>query len=111
MSDNHTSGRLPEKPLLDTDRDLYRLIRKKAFERALQLLEDPNAKIPAGQLLSFAAKLAGIDKPDQENKPQIKNQNIFAILPGLPEERQKQILDGFEKELSKARKELNRGEP
>lgn len=98
--------------LRKTDEDLFEQIRHHSFRRALKMLKDPKVDIPPGQLLAFVSKV-GDDFGGKEvsDKPQIKQQNIFAILPGLPPERQEQILSQFEKELTKARKELTSGGP
>lgn len=107
VSDNPTEGHPPERPpnfKLTEDQ-----IKRRTYKRVLELLQS-DEKIPPGQLLAFAAKIGFQWEPTQE-KPQIQRMNIFAILNGLPEERQEQILDEFGKELTKARKELNRGKP
>ena len=92
----------------DFSREENRL-RKVANSRLLKLLEDPDAEVPAGQLMAFVSKVGFRVEAEKNDQPQIRQQNIFAILPGLPPERQEQILAGFEKEIQKARKELPRG--
>lgn len=88
-------------------------LRKVANARLLKLLEDPDAEVPAGQLMAFVAKVGFRVEPEKVEKQAIQTQNIFAILGGLPPERQDQIIDGFQKQLDnarKARKELPSGE-
>ena len=84
-------------------------LRKLANARLYKLLKDPNAEVPAGQLMAFVSKIGFRVEPEKNDQPKIQNQNIFAILPGLPPERQEQILAGFEREIQKARKELPSG--
>lgn len=80
-----------------------------ALKRFLKLLKDPKSEIPPGQLMSFLGKVGYRVEQEKPEHNQIKQQNIFAILPGLPPERQEQILAGFEREIQKARKELPSG--
>ena len=87
-------------------------LRKIANKRLLKLLEDENAEVPAGQLMAFVAKVGFQVQAEKPEQTKIENQNIFAILPGLPEDRQEQILSSFEsqiKQARKARKELPSG--
>ena len=84
-------------------------LRTLANERLRKLLEDPDAEVPAGQLMAFVSKIGFRVEVEKNEQPKIQNQNIFAILPGLPPERQEQILAGFEKQIKQARKELPRG--
>ena len=84
-------------------------LRKIANKRLLRLLEDENAEVPPGQLMAFVAKVGFQVQAEKPERTQIENQNIFAILPGLPEERREQILSSFERQIRQARKELPSG--
>jgi hypothetical protein len=55
------------------------------------MLQDPDAKVPFGQLATFVAKVGFNPETAKTEGTQIKQQNILAILPGLPEERRGQI--------------------
>lgn len=108
MSDNPTEGLPIEKPQMPDFSLVENRIRRKAYRRVIELL-DSDEKIPAGQLMAFVAKIGFTREPDKTDRPSIQRQNIFAILTGLPEARQREILDGFGQELDKARKELGSG--
>lgn len=108
MSDNPTEGLPIEKPQIPDFSLVENRIRRKAYRRVMELL-DSDEKIPPGQLLSFVAKIGFTREPDKSDRPNIQRQNIFAILTGLPPERQREILDGFGRELETARKELESG--
>ena len=84
-------------------------LRTVANARLLKLLEDPDADVPAGQLMAFVSKVGFRIEPEKNDQPKIQNQNIFAVLPGLPEERRIEILNGMQKQIDTARKELPRG--
>ena len=61
--------------------------------------------------MAFVAKVGfRVEQEKGPERPQVQTNNIFAVLGGLPPERQEQILMGFEKQIQKARKELPRGE-
>ena len=84
-------------------------LRKVANARLLKLLKDPDAEVPAGQLMAFVAKVGfrqEVEKPDQ---PAIKANNVLAILPGLPPERAEELLAGMQAQIDQARKELPSG--
>lgn len=109
MSDDNINQGLEK--LRREDKDLYEAIRRAAFAKALKILKDPKAEIPPGQLLAFVAKVGGdFSGEDAADRPKINRQtNILAILPGLPPERAKQIVQQFQKELDMATKALGEG--
>lgn len=59
--------------------------------------------------MAFVAKVGFQPEVVKTDTPAIKTQNIFAILGGLPEERQQEILAGFQRQIDTARKELPSG--
>lgn len=79
-------------------------LRKIANKRLLELLKDPDADVPPGQLMAFVAKVGFRVEPEKVETTAIKQQNILAILPGLPEDRRGQIADELEKQARAARK-------
>jgi hypothetical protein len=88
-------------------------LRKVANSRLLKLLKDPDADVPPGQLMAFVAKVGFQVQADKPEQTTIKQQNILAILPGLPEDRREQIAGELEKQARAARKlvkELPSGE-
>ena len=85
-------------------------IRWVANERLLKTLRDPSAEVPIGGLMAFVSKIGfEPDHTPTEGPAKIGTQNLFAVLPGLPVERQEQILSTFEAQIQKARKELPSG--
>jgi hypothetical protein len=87
-------------------------LRNLANARLRALLEDPTSEIPPGQLMSFVAKVGFKADPAATDQPAIKQQNILAILPGLPEERANEIVAQFKGAIAQyeqSRKELPSG--
>jgi pyruvate/2-oxoglutarate dehydrogenase complex dihydrolipoamide acyltransferase (E2) component len=81
-----------------------------ASERLLKILKDPDAEVPVGGLMTFVAKVGfQTEAPAADATTKIGTQNVLAILPGLPQERQLEILDGMQSQITQARKELPRG--
>lgn len=57
--------------------------------------------------MAFVAKVGFNPEPVKPEASGPKNINVLNILPGLPEERQKQIAESFEKQAKDAWKVIN----
>ena len=85
-----------------SDDQIEARIRRASLERGLDLLEG-DKNLPPGQLISLISKL-GLGENKVEDEVKKEEQDLFEVLPGLPAERRKEILDQFQAKLDEARK-------